>query len=169
MPCYGHFITIVSLVLGFGSHSRICSLFQISDLFGFPAGSLKGLIRISVLDWEELQNTPAQKNLTIFDNLLPLHQVFSARPAVLCFCLAWQLSHCQGPPNTPSKLLEMPPSGASSSVIWPTEHILTTSARLHVISAFSTQQDHRSLLEFNLPKPWSGKYFKADYQHEKST
>ena len=51
------------------------------------------------------------------------------------------------PQGTPKQTSGDVPSGALSSVIWP------TSTRLHVVSAFSAQQDHSSLLEFNLPKP----------------
>lgn len=80
-----------------------------------------------------------------WSSLTPISNI-PARSLGPCFCLTWQLNHCQGPKEPPSKLLEMSPV-VLSSVIWP------TSTRLYVISAFSAQQDHSSLLEFNLPKP----------------
>lgn len=48
----------------------------------------------------------------------------------------------------PKELLEMLPSDVFPFLTWSVTHILTTSARLHVICASLAQQDHILLLEF---------------------
>lgn len=69
----------------------------------------------------------------------------------------------------PEELLEMLPSDVFPFLTWSVTHILTTSARLHVICASSAQQDHILLLEFDLPKPRCGKCSQANCQSERST
>lgn len=71
--------------------------------------------------------------------------------------------------RAPKGLLEMLPSYVFPFLTWSVTHILTTSARLHVICAFSAQQDPISLLESDLPKPRCRKCSQVDGQSKWST
>lgn len=106
------------------------------------------------LVWEKRQHIPAQQNPSTFDH------PSGCMKYSLCAC-PWhaQLSHYQRPKENPEALfwrylLIIPPFSYMHHT-----HILTTSARLHVISASSAEQGCSWLHEFHLPKPQSGKMF----------